>query len=208
VFITLEGGEGAGKSTLLRSLQEFLLQRGHEVIATREPGGTPLAEEVRALLLTHKHGAPLSLRAEMLLFLAARAQHIQEVIAPALDAGKVVICDRFNDSTIAYQGAARGLGVEMVSEMCRFACGGIEPGITIYLDIPPEIGLERARRGRGVGLDRIEREGIAFHEKVREGFLRIASREPDRFFTFDARKSAETIFEEVVLLLTKGKYAL
>lgn len=208
MFITLEGGEGAGKSTLLRSLQETLQQRGHQIIATREPGGTPLAEEVRSLLLTHKEGNPLALRAETFLFLAARAQHVDQVIAPALKAGKIVLCDRFNDSTVAYQGFARGLGMDQVREMCEFACGEITPSLTIYLDIPPEIGLQRARKGRGNTLDRIEQEGMIFHERVREGFLQIAKQEPERFILFDARKSPETIFNEVLALLTEGDYAL
>src|SRR6187431_1687241 len=146
IFITIEGGEGAGKTTLIESLYQHLLGLGREVLKTREPGGTPLGEEIRKILL-HSTG-PVSPYAELSLFLASRAQHISELIAPALAAGKVVLCDRFNDSTIAYQGMARGLGMEEVAAVCRFICAGLEPQLTLYLDIDPAVGLSRAKKSR------------------------------------------------------------
>lgn len=194
-FITIEGGEGAGKSTVLSTLREFLLGRGFEVISTREPGGTPLAEQIRSLLLDTHHEPP-AVETELLLVFAARAQHVREVIVPALQRGAWVISDRFTDSSYAYQGAGRGLDADFIAELERQVVG-IEPGMTLLLDIGVARGRERAR-GRdlasgGGGPDRIEREHDHFFERVRDGFLARARAEPQRFRIIDATRSAEEV---------------
>jgi dTMP kinase len=192
MFITFEGGEGAGKTTLIEGLAKLLSEEGHSVIKTREPGGTELGEEVRVLLLQSSSQA-VSPYAELALFLASRAQHIQEVIEPALKAGKVVLCDRYNDSSIAYQGSARGLGLEKVREICHFFCHGVEPNLTLYLDIDPKIGLARAKKARAQ--DRIEAEDIAFHERIRRAYHQIQKMEPKRLYVIDADLAPERVLE-------------
>lgn len=199
LFITFEGGEGAGKTTLIEEIYKHLLREGRQVLKTREPGGTPLGEEIRALLLHHK--GPVSPYAELSLFLASRAQHIAEVIRPAMKAGKIVLCDRFNDSTIAYQGMARGLGVEKVTAVCQFMCEGLEPHVTFYLDIDPELGLSRTQKR--ISLDRIEAEDIAFHAKIREGYLAIHEKNPDRFHLLNAAQTPEAVLNEAIELIKR-----
>jgi dTMP kinase len=194
LFITFEGGEGAGKTTLINSLVEELKARGKTVLKTREPGGTTLGEEIRNLLL-HQKG-PVSSYAELSLFLASRAQHIAEVIEPALYAGKVVLCDRFNDSSVAYQGAARGLGMDAVSTVCNFFSQNLKPDLTLYLDLDPEVGLGRASLAREQ--DRIEAETLAFHRKIREGYLAIHRKESTRFRLIDARLSPVEVFHKAM----------
>ena len=194
-FITIEGGEGAGKSTVLSALREFLLARGFEVVSTREPGGTPLAEQIRSLLLDTHHEPP-AVETELLLVFAARAQHVREVIVPALQRGAWVISDRFTDSSYAYQGAGRGLDTDFIADLERRVVG-IEPGMTLLLDIGVAHGRERAR-GRDLapgasGPDRIEREHDHFFERVREGFLARAQAEPRRFRVIDATQTAEEV---------------
>lgn len=203
VFITFEGGEGAGKSTLIEEVARQLASDGYYVVKTREPGGTHLGEHIRALLLDHSSNHPLCAYSELCLFLASRAQHIEEIILPALEARKIVLCDRFNDSTIAYQGNARGLGAEKVTRFCDFICHGVQPNLTLYLDIDPAIGLARARRDQppiaGVrGYDRIESEGLAFHQQIREAFLAIHSLEPQRFVLLDAAQTPVVVFAEAM----------
>ena len=197
IFITFEGGEGAGKTTLIEEIYKLLLQEGHQVYQTREPGGTALGEEIRSLVL-HKT-APVSPYAELALFLASRAQHLSESIRPALKAGKIVLCDRFNDSTIAYQGMARGLGMEKVEAVCDFFCSGFNPDLTLYLDIDPELGLTRAKKSRSA--DRIESEDIAFHTKIRNGYLAIHKKHPNRFHLLDATESPDGVFRRAVEIL-------
>lgn len=196
LFITFEGGEGAGKSTLISSLREHLLQQNSPLLCTREPGGSTLGEQIRSHLLLPSQKTPLSARAELCLFLASRAQHIEEVILPALRQGKVILCDRFNDSTIAYQGVGRNLGIDYVSKLCTMICQGLSPDITFYLDIEPEIGLKRSTT-----LDRIEQETLAFHSSVREAFLQLANREKHRFFVIDAHRSAREVFDQVLAII-------
>lgn len=191
-FLSIEGGEGAGKSTVLAALREFLVGRGFEVVSTREPGGTPLAEQIRGLLLDTHHEPPAA-ETELLLVFAARAQHVREVILPALQRGAWVISDRFTDSSYAYQGAGRGLDADFIAELERRVVG-IEPSLTLLLDIGVADGRERAR-GRDLapganGPDRIERERDPFFERVREGFLARARARPDRFRVIDATRSA------------------
>lgn len=203
LFVTFEGGEGAGKSTLIEEVARQLASDGYYVVKTREPGGTHLGEHIRSLLLEHSSNHPLSAYSELCLFLAARAQHIEEIILPALNDRKIVLCDRFNDSTIAYQGIARELGAEKVTHFCDFICNGVQPNLTLYLDIDPAVGLARARKGQpsiaGVrGYDRIESEGLAFHQKIREAFLEIHARHPLRFTLLDATQSPVVVFAEAM----------
>lgn len=197
LFVTFEGGEGAGKTTLIEEIARQLALEGNAVLKTREPGGTKFGEHVRTLLLQHSQDAvPLSPYAELCLFLASRSQHIVEVIQPALDAGKIVLCDRFNDSSVAYQGAARGLGREQVASFCRFISHGLEPDLTLYLDIDPELGLARAKKERQQ--DRIESETVAFHTKIREAYHAIHKEQPRRFQLLDAAKPPKAVFEEAM----------
>lgn len=186
LFVTFEGGEGAGKSTLAASLAEKFRADGREVVLTREPGGTPFGEELRSLLLHHK--ADVASQAELFLFLASRIQHIKELIEPSLARGAIVLCDRFNDSTIAYQGMARGLGIEYVTTCCKLACAEVLPDITFYIDLDPVIGLgriEKRRNGTNQAIDRLEKEALEFHQKVRQGYKHLATQEPERIVTLD-----------------------
>jgi dTMP kinase len=205
-FITLEGGEGSGKTTLLHQLAALLTQRGYDVLTTREPGGTYLGENIRNWLLRQDSAISISHQAELLLFLAARAQHIEEKIIPALEAGKIVLCDRFNDSTIAYQGGARGLGVRYVKKLCQLVCGVVTPQLTFFLNVSPEIGLsrsqsvhkEQASRGE---LDRIESEALSFHRKIQQTLEFLAKREPLRIYTIDANQSQDRVLNEAMTAL-------
>ncbi|MFJ4373870.1 dTMP kinase [Pseudomonas japonica] len=183
LFITLEGPEGAGKSTNRDYLAGHLRDRGLDVLLTREPGGTPLAERIRELLLAPSD-EKMDADTELLLVFAARAQHLAEVIRPALARGAVVLCDRFTDATYAYQGGGRGLGVERIATLERFVQGGLQPDLTLLFDLPVEVGLSRAAaRGR---LDRFEQEGQAFFEAVRQAYLDRAKADPQRYRLIDA----------------------
>ena len=186
LFITFEGIEGSGKTTHLRRLAAWLRAAGHEVLETREPGGTPAGSALRTLLLG-TDAVPLSPLAELLLYCADRTQHVEEVIRPALAAGRVVLCDRFSDSTIAYQGYGRGLDLVTVRALDATARAGLSPDLTFLLDCPVPVGLARAgvRRGTAVGGDRFERETLEFHARVRAGFAALAAAEPTRFCTLD-----------------------
>jgi len=177
-LITLEGGDGAGKSTQAALLAERLRAAGVEVVSTHEPGGTPLGQEIRRLLVT-PGGDPPVVRAELLLYLADRAQHVARVIAPALARGAWLVCDRFVDSTIAYQGAGRGLDEKEVTDLCRLATDGVWPDLTLWLSLDPAVAAHR-RAGRG-GADRMELEGIAFQERLVAAFARLAATEPERW---------------------------
>lgn len=186
LFITLEGPEGAGKSTNREYLAERLRERGIEVQLTREPGGTPLAERIRELLLDPSD-EKMAVDTELLLVFAARAQHIAQVIRPALERGAVVLCDRFTDATYAYQGGGRGLPVERIAQLESFVQGGLRPDLILVFDLPVEIGLSRAAaRGR---LDRFEQEGRTFFEAVRNTYLERARAEPARYHILDAAQS-------------------
>lgn len=191
LFITLEGGEGGGKSTLARGLGARLEARGRDVLSTREPGGTPGAEAIRALLVN----GPVDRwgpAAEALLMSAARADHVARAIVPALDAGRDVLCDRFFDSTMAYQGLAGGLGADAADVLAQVATGGLSPDITLILDLDPEIGLARAAARNG-GEDRFEAKGLAFHSALREAFRRIAAANPQRCVLIDAGQAPEDV---------------
>lgn len=207
-FITLEGGEGSGKTTLLSQLADFFRQSGREVLTTREPGGSHLGETIRNWLLHRNAELSIGPQAELLLFLASRAQHIEEKILPALQAGQVVLCDRFNDSTIAYQGGARGLGIEHVEKLCLLVCGPVIPQLTLFLKVSPEIGLSRSCRvhkehAASGELDRIESEAVAFHQKIQEAFELLAKKEPSRIHTIDANQSQENVKKEALSVLKK-----
>lgn len=192
-LVTLEGGEGAGKSTVLDALRDELQAQGQEVVCTREPGGTPLAELIRGLLLDPAH-EPASPQAELLLMFASRAQHVHETVLPALARGAWVLSDRFTDSSFAYQGGGRGLEAGFIAEL-EARVVGIRPGLTLLLDVPVAQG--RARAGsRAQVADRIERERDAFFERARGVFLARAAAEPDRFRVIDARRDAASVAAE------------
>ena len=198
LFITLEGPEGAGKSTNREYLAERLRERGIEVQLTREPGGTPLAERIRELLLAPSDET-MEVDTELLLVFAARAQHIAEVIRPALARGAVVLCDRFTDATYAYQGGGRGLPVERIAQLESFVQGDLRPDLTLVFDLPVEIGLSRAAaRGR---LDRFEQEGRAFFEAVRSTYLARAQAEPARYRIVDAAQPLADVQRSLDALL-------
>ena len=190
-FITLEGGEGAGKSTQIRLLADALIACRRKVVLTREPGGSPGAEEIRGLLVSGETGrwGPVT---EALLHTAARRDHLERTVWPALEAGHWVICDRFFDSTMAYQGYGLGLGRELIATLQGAALGDFRPDLTLILDLPVEDGLARAAARRG-GEDRYERMDIAFHHRLRDGFLDIAAREPERCAIIDAAHPVETV---------------
>ena len=200
LFITFEGPEGAGKSTQIKLLEEYLKSRGRKVVVTREPGGTPLAENFRNIVKHYQGAEPLYPATELLLFEAARAQHVRYVIEPALAEGAVVLCDRFADSTEAYQGAGRALDMDFLQQLNRFAVGSCSVDLTLVFDLPVEKGLERAA-ARVAHIadhnDRLEEEQIDFHRRVRESFLKIAEREPERVRVLDATLSIEELFEQV-----------
>lgn len=197
LFITLEGPEGAGKSTQAAALRRRFTELGYDVVPTREPGGTPLAEQLRSIL-KHFNGAEmLRDETELLLMEAARSQHVGEVIRPALRAGKVVICDRFTDSTLAYQGGARGLPLDEIRLLNRIAVRECVPDLTLLLDLPPEDGMKRAVLRAGAAADRFEQAGAEFHARVRAAFLAIASQEPDRIKVIAADAPVETVTASV-----------
>jgi dTMP kinase len=200
VFIAFEGGEGAGKSTQVRDLTAWLTAEGHVVRATREPGGTPSGQAVREIVLDHAHAA-LSARAEALLYAADRAQHVHEVVRPALAAGEVVLTDRFVDSSLAYQGAGRTIPLEDVRMLSGWATEGLRPDLTVLLDLPPEDGLARAK-GRAVA-DRLEAESLEFHQRVRQTFLALAEAEAGRYLVLDARRSPDELAADIRLRVTQ-----
>jgi dTMP kinase len=198
LFVTLEGIEGSGKSTQSVRLAEGLARLGYPVLRTREPGGTPLAERIRQIVLDAKQ-EPVHSETELLLFLAARAQHVRAAIRPALAEGRVVICDRFTDATLAYQGGGRGVPPEILAPLCDWATGGLWPDRTMLLDIPVEIGIARAaERPGGFGVDRMERQGKEFLESVRREYLDIARTHPNRVVVLDGTRDAESLAESIL----------
>lgn len=198
LFITFEGGEGAGKTTLIDKILHDLRARSLEAIKTRAPGATHLGEDIRNLLLMKREEVP-SPRCELFLFLADRAQHVAQIISPALKKQQIVLCDRYNDSTVAYQGGARELDEKKIRDLCNFACDNLQPRLTLYLDLDPEIGLARVRHDK----DRMESEKLSFHSKLREAYHRIAKAEPERFHLLDARKSPQEVFQEAISLIDR-----
>ncbi len=198
LFVTLEGPEGAGKSTNREYLAERLRACGVDVVLTREPGGTPLAERIRELLLTPAD-EPMAVDTELLLVFAARAQHLAQVVRPALERGAVVLCDRFTDATYAYQGGGRGLSIERIAQLEAFVQGELRPDLTLIFDLPVEVGLARAAaRGR---LDRFEQEGLRFFESVRRAYLDRAKAAPSRYRIIDAGQPLNVVQQDVQALI-------
>lgn len=197
LFISFEGSEGCGKSTQIEALAARLRSDGLDVLQAREPGGTPLGEALRQLLQHDDAGNGMLVEAELLLFAAARAQIVRERLLPALEAGKVVLCDRFVDSTTVYQGVARGLNRTNVAAVNQVATGGLQPDLTILIDLPADIGLQRARLRANGQLDRMEQEDAEFFEAVRQGYLELAKAEPNRFLVLDGSQSIETLQAEI-----------
>ena len=207
-FVTFEGGDGTGKSTQLKALESHLSGRGKSCLATREPGGTSLGKLIRQVLL-EVGKQPIASPTELFLYLADRAQHIEETIAPAIAQGKIVLCDRHTDSTLAYQGYGRGIDIDLLRHLNDMASGGIKPDLTFLFDCPVEIGLSRtaARRLRTRSAarreDRFEREELEFHERVRAGFLELARTEPQRFRIIDASRSVAAVSQEIKTIIDR-----
>lgn len=193
-FITVEGIEGAGKTSCLDLLEQLIRQRGHEVLVTREPGGTPLGEDLRRLLLGHRHDG-MADDTELLLMFAARAEHLHAKIEPALVAGSWVLCDRFTDATYAYQGYGRGIDVQRIAALETWVQGERRPDLTLLLDLPVEVGLQRA--GRRSTPDRFERQALTFFDRVRQGYLSLAASAPGRFRVIDAGQSLDEVSRQV-----------
>jgi dTMP kinase len=203
-FITFEGVEGCGKTTQIKLLSGFLSARGIRSRLTREPGGCPIADKIRAILLDADNCA-LSPLAELMLYAAARAQHVTEIISPALNAGEIVLCDRFYDATVAYQSFGRGIDRKTIDVFNHQACQGVTPDLTVLMDCDPYIGLERARRRiegtSGPREERFELEALTFHRQVRAGYLQLATEEPGRFVVINGSKTIEDIFSEISTLV-------
>lgn len=195
LFITFEGGEGSGKSSALKLLDERLRQEGYQTVLTREPGGTPIAEQIRNVILD-KANTKMDSRTEALLYAASRRQHLVEKVWPALKEGKIVLCDRYLDSSLAYQGGARGLGIDNVLNVNMFATEGTFPDITLLFDIEPELGLERIAKNAAREVNRLDLEKIEFHRGVRKTFLELAARYPERFVIIDASKTLPEVVED------------
>ena len=204
LFFTFEGPEGSGKTTQCQRLARWLINRGQPVVVTREPGGTSLAEAIRELLLRQNHGSKgfkevMTPECETALILAARSQHLAHVILPALQKGITVLCDRFFDSTLAYQGYGRGINLQVLTRFNTFVTAGIEPDLTFLLDLPVKAGLERRKKTRRQ--NRLDRESLAFHERVRRGFLALAQKNPARWRTLDGRCSPEQLAQDILTLV-------
>ena len=195
-FITFEGIEGCGKTTQMERLVTVLTAEGHNVLTTLEPGEGPIGLRIREDLLTH-HPEPLDPVAELMLYLADRAQHVSRVLLPALEAGKTVLCDRYIDSTLAYQGYGRAIDLKTIRDLNSFVTKGLMPDLTFLLDCPPETGLKRIRGS----LDRMESQSFAFHRRVRKGYLSMAKEEPDRIIVIDATRPVKKVFEEITASL-------
>ena len=205
MFITFEGIEGSGKTSQIQSVQTYLKDRGHAVVMTREPGSSDIGCQIRSILLDTRNKG-LNPLAELFLYMADRAQHLNETVKPGLSAGKIILCDRYYDATLAYQGYARGLDIQLISRLHRLAFAGMKPDVTILLDLAPETGLARAWRqidnGQRTGTEtRFEEETLAFHNKVRHGYLALADGEPQRFKVVDASGSQDHVKREIITIL-------
>ena len=199
MFITLEGPDGSGKTTQARLLAQWLRERGYEVILTREPGGTDIGDQIRTVLHDPRNTA-MDARTEILLYSASRAQHVAQRVRPALAAGTIVISDRYADSTLAYQGYGRGLDLETLRQITAFATGGLKPQLTVYLDIPPEKGLERRQVGGGEW-NRLDAEALDFHQRVRAGYRELIKQEPERWVVIHAARPVEEVHAEIRVLV-------
>jgi dTMP kinase len=210
LFITLEGIDGSGKSTQHLLLVEALGRKGVDALSTREPGGTEVGEDIRSMLSSHS--TTLALATELLLIVAARAQHVEQIIRPAIDAGRVVVSDRYTDSTVAFQGYGRGLDLALIDDVNRFATGGLVPDLTILFDLDPSIARRRLdarindRAAPDSELSYFDREEAAFHERVREGYLRLAAKDPLRFRLVDASGTIEQAREQVEAIISELRF--
>ncbi|MDE3088010.1 MAG: dTMP kinase [Chloroflexota bacterium] len=193
LFITFEGPDGSGKTTQARMLAAYLQSRGMDVLLTREPGGTAISEQIRDVILS-THNLSIQHETEALLFSAARAQIVAELIRPALAAGKIVICDRYADSTLAYQGYGLGLDLDALRAITRFATGGLVPDLTFYVDVPAEVGLARRHRGE---TNRLDQKQVEYHARVRAGYLEMAKSEPQRWVIVDGTRALDAVQEEI-----------
>jgi len=199
LFITLEGPDGSGKTTQARLLAEWLRKQGYDVVLTREPGGTHIGDQIRAVLHDPRN-AEMDARTEILLYSASRAQHVAQRIRPTLAAGKIVISDRYADSTLAYQGYGRGLDLEILRAITAFATGGLTPDLTLYLDVAPQEGLQRRRLG-GEEWNRLDAEALEFHRRVRAGYMELVRQEPERWAVIDGARSVEEVQAEIRALV-------
>jgi len=199
VFITLEGPDGSGKTTQARLLAEWLQGQGYDVVLTREPGGTDIGDQIRAVLHDPCNNA-MDARTEILLYSASRAQHVAQQIQPALAGGQVVVSDRYADSTLAYQGYGRGLDLDTLRKITEFATGGLTPDLTLYLDITPKEGLERRQLGGGEW-NRLDAEALEFHQRVRSGYLELIEQEPERWVAVDADRAVEKVQAEIRVMV-------
>ena len=202
MFITVEGPEGSGKSSVCRRIYEKLLELGYDVILTREPGGTPISEAIRDVIL-NKENTSMDGRTEALLYAASRRQHLIEKVWPALKEGKIVLCDRYLDSSLAYQGGARSLGVDEILNINMFATEGTFPDLTLLFDIEPELGLARIARNQNREVNRLDLEKIDFHKSVRETFLSLSRRFSNRFEVVDASLTFDEVFENALQVVLK-----
>ena len=198
MFVTFEGPEGSGKTSQIRALADYLHQAGYSVITTREPGGTPIGDQVRSVL-TRLDNTAMNPRTEILLFLASRAQLVEELVRPETQAGRIVLCDRYADSTLAYQGYGHGYDLDLLRGLLNFATGGLWPDLTLLLDLDPALGLQRKRNS--AEWNRLDAYTLAFHQRVRDGFLALASAQPERWVTVDAGLPRERVQAEIRRIL-------
>ncbi len=197
LFITLEGPEGSGKTSAITKVKEILEQQGYQIVMTREPGGTPISEQIREVIL-NKENTAMDSRTEALLYAASRRQHLVEKIWPSVKEGKIVICDRYLDSSLAYQGFARDLGIEDILRINMYATENTFPDLTLLFDLDPEIGLSRINADKNREVNRLDLEKLSFHKKVREGYLSLAKQYPERFVIIDASKSKEEVVKQTL----------
>lgn len=198
-FLSVEGTDGSGKSTQLKKIATYLREKGQTVLMTREPGGTEISEQIRGILLDPKN-QDMGDKTEVLLYAAARSQHIEEFILPALSRGETVLTDRFTDSSVAYQGFGRGLGT-IVTQVNEIATGGFKPHLTIFLDLPPDVGIQRKKQEVGHTMDRMELEKQTFHQRVYEGYIHLCETEKSRIRRINANRSIEDVFSEIQIYL-------
>lgn len=199
-FITFEGPEGSGKTSVIEGVHAYFIKQGYDCIVTREPGGIKISEDIRDIILS-KENTEMDAYTEALLFAAARSQHLKEKIVPALNEGKIILCDRFIDSSLAYQGHARGLGIDEVYNINKFAIGDYLPDVTVFIDVPPHVGLDRVFSNENRKVDRLDLETLEFHNTVYEGYKLLEKRFSNRFVTIDGTNNKETVIEDTIQVI-------